>query len=384
MDDFYRALFFLIFSINIDAHFDSPEVKILIGEQLSDIYVSGTDLERTIIPRSEHKIHSGRHTLHVRCHQILTKQDKNTLPYLKISSPTNSLIWNKKPYRGEFLVAEGHSKKYCTLINQLNLEGYISSLLAKEMNGTWTLEALKAQAVAARTYALYKIQERQKNSQKNSPDTRPFDLINSEMDQVTGNIMDETTATAMATKSTRGEILALKTGEMTPIFYSAKCGGKTLLPEQVWGEKIKGLSSVQCPYCKNHGKKKWSFRIDLDEMKRLVAKAFKLQFGKKIAANSINLAPNELMQPEINFYGGQGLESIPKAYLRRFLGGDKLYSNHYSFRLQNKTVDITGEGLGHGVGMCQLGALEMANRGMNYQQILAFYFPNHKIKKAYQ
>jgi stage II sporulation protein D len=74
---------------------------------------------------------------------------------------------------------------------------------------------------------------------------------------------------------------------------------------------------------------------------------------------------------------------VKKSYLRNLSGREMLPSNYFSIKDDNRGVNIAGQGYGHGVGLCQLGALELAKRGYTYKQILSFYFPQHHLNKAY-
>ena len=74
---------------------------------------------------------------------------------------------------------------------------------------------------------------------------------------------------------------------------------------------------------------------------------------------------------------------LNKVYLRRFLGRDKIRSNRFFVGQDGEQIVVTGEGNGHGVGMCQFGALEMADKGWDYKKILSYYFPDHTLVKNY-
>src|SRR5690606_26776420 len=103
-------------------------------------------------------------------------------------------------------------KESCDLVNSISLENYISTLLSKEMNGTWPVEALKAQAVAARTYAF----ERVKRGAGMELNEKLYHLESSEKDQVSGSFMDITEKTVLATRETNGEILVGPSGKVAP------------------------------------------------------------------------------------------------------------------------------------------------------------------------
>ncbi len=104
--------------------------------------------------------------------------------------------------------------------------------------------------MAARSYALYKIKERQGKKGY-------YDLENSERHQVNGDFFDVTVKTSRAQRETEGEVLSLNNGKISPIFFHSKCGGKTRRPDQVWSHSVEGYTNVDCPYCHKHGPKDW-------------------------------------------------------------------------------------------------------------------------------
>jgi stage II sporulation protein D len=93
--------------------------------------------------------------------------------------------------------------------------------------------------------------------------------------------------------------------------------------------------------------------------------------------------PDSLENSEIRLYAGDKLHIIKKSYIRNFAGRNVLPSNNFTISMQGEEFTAKGHGYGHGVGLCQLGALELAKRGYDYRQILSFYFPRHRMKKVY-
>ena len=99
--------------------------------------------------------------------------------------------------------------------------------------------------------------------------------------------------------------------------------------------------------------------------------------------SNVRLMPDSLQNSEIRLYVGDRLHIIKKSYLRNLAGRELLPSNNFVMSGKNHDFTVKGHGYGHGVGLCQLGALELAKRGYDYRQILSFYFPRHKMRKAY-
>jgi stage II sporulation protein D len=359
-----------------------PEIKVLIAKSLSRINVRGTDLEQKDFRSGSNKLYPGNKSIQFLCNRPNANLATNPILLASLSSSTGLIGWEKKKYLGELQLVSSHENNNCDLVNVISIENYLSSLLSKEMNSEWPEEALKAQAVAARSYALHKIksQETTKLLGKNAL----YDLESSEKHQVSGSYFDITKKTNMVTKETSGEVLLNKTGELKPVFFHSKCGGKTLKPEDVWGGVIAGYESVNCPFCHRYGKNAWNKEITNQEFV-IVAKSIL----KKYYANDVKISASDLLIPtnqnsnEIRFYNRDILHTIKKSMLRNFTHRELFPSNNFTLEQSGNKIQIKGTGYGHGVGLCQLGAVELAKRGYNYKQILSFYYPGFELKKMY-
>lgn len=361
-----------------------PEVQVRIGKNLPNIMIEGRHLERQMLGQSEVQNFAGKKILHFNCENLRPGNGpsgkKAPLFVSRVSSTTGILKWNHIPYRGELVVATTEDQKKCDLINRIPMENYISSLLAKEMNSSWPLEALKAQAVAARTYAYQKMQIN-KNSGGVVDDEDPsYDLESSEKHQVGGGFFDETQITNEASLDTKGEILVTAKGRLTPIFYHAKCGGRTYRPDSIWESQVEGYTAVECPYCHKYGQKDWVLSLSKKEFLEVLSQVQKANVRKN---TSVFVAQDLYDRVLLRVYLGENPVLVKKPALRQALGRKKLPSNQFKASWENGRIKFVGRGYGHGVGMCQLGALEMAKQGYDYKSILAHYFPRHKIKKIY-
>jgi stage II sporulation protein D len=190
----------------------------------------------------------------------------------------------------------------------------------------------------------------------------------------------------MASKQTEGEILVVGTSELTPIFFHSKCGGKTLRPDQVWSNYVKGYQSVDCPFCHKHGKKNWSHTVDKLKFKRMVNSTLEKYQGQSLVSKKISefrVTPDSKSRAYIRVYDNDKQLQVKKSRLRSLLGRDKAGSNYFQISNKGDSVKLEGKGFGHGVGLCQYGAFELAKRGYTYKQILSHYFPEHNIKKIY-
>lgn len=373
----------LLVLLTASVHAAIPDVKVLIAKSLKNIIVEGVDLQKTIHTQKRSQQYTGRKKISFNCGPS-NKTSKNYLPknpllVASLSSPTGIISWGRQKYKGELQLLTNPSHESCDLVNLVPMEAYLTTLLAKEMNGTWPVEALKAQAVAARTYAYDRIR---KGIEIETPD-KLYHLESSEKDQVSGTIFDITPKTQQAARETEGEILVGPSGRIAPTFFHAKCGGKTLRPDQVWGGVEEGYRSVDCTFCQKTGNKDWNYKIKPSKLTTMVDQVLKRYYSDSAQGSGVRLMPDSSQNSELRLYVGDRLHIIKKSYLRNLAGRDFLPSNNFIMNVKNNEFVIHGQGNGHGVGLCQLGALELAKRGYDYRQILSFYFPRHKMRKAY-
>ena len=253
-------------------------------------------------------------------------------------------------------------------IKNIDIENYIVGVIAAEMPASFEVDALKAQAVVARTYAIYKI--------NNS--TTDYDLVTDVTNQ--SYIDDEKMKSKWgnnysyyknkitdAVLNTKGEILTYN-NEAICAFYFAMSNGYTEDSALVFGEKKEYIKSVES-----------SFEKDVNNFE-VINTISKTDFCQKlnidcnnIIINNINRSKtNRVLTITINNKEYKGTE------LRKLLN---LRSTDFDIDIINNTVNITTRGYGHGVGMSQYGANELAKKGYNYKEILNYYYKDVKINK---
>lgn len=376
---------FILLLFSITARSAVPQVKVLIGRSLKDVIVHGTDLQQQNPLQRASRTFAGRQTVNFNCrlgNRRIAMPDRPLL-IAAVSSPTGLVGWEDKRYRGELHLVAGSeaAQKGCDLVNLVPMETYISSLLAKEMRADWPLEALKAQAVAARSYAIIKM----KNELPEHAQALPWHLESSEKDQVSGSFFDTTPHTDLAARETEGEVLTAPSGATVPGFYHSKCGGRTLRPDQVWSGSVEGYRPVDCPFCHKHGRQSWTKRVTKFEFTSLLRRSLQRYEGvqSKATPESLTFVHDLPGNGEFRVYEGNTQRVLQKNWLRNMLGREALPSNHFRVVDEGSRVRLTGDGFGHGVGMCQMGAYELAKRGYNYREILQHYFPGLSIKKIW-
>ncbi len=368
----------------------SPRVRVLVQKSRKDVSISGLDLNRKFHLSNRTTRFEGRKKIKFKCAQLSKAEFNRPVLLASLGSSAGLLtLDNDEKFNGLLHVVSSKSSDSCDIVHETDMDTYIASLLAKEMNSTWPVEALKAQAVAARSYALNKMETGQ--VRKEAGFETYYDLESSEKHQVAGSFFDVNRNTRDASLRTSGEVLVNSKGKISPVFFHAKCGGQTLRPAHVWQNKVDSYTSVKCPHCHNHGEKGYKNNLTLSKMKKFLKWAVRKGYlPRSINTNMskpFRLVRDKKFNRNINFYLGSQNYSFKKTLMRRYFGRFIVPSNNFAINLvkgkKSAYFTLSGEGLGHGVGMCQLGALDLAQKGWDYKRILSYYFPNHTLKKAY-
>jgi len=367
-----------------------PRVRVLVQKSKKDVSISGLDLNRKFYLSNRTSHFEGRKKIKFKCSGLSKANFNKPVLLASLGSSAGLLtLDNHEKFNGLLHVVSSKTSDSCDVVHETDMDSYISGLLAKEMNSNWPIEALKAQAVAARSYALNKMKTGQ--VKKEAGFETYYDLESSEKHQVSGSFFDVNRNTRDAAFNTSGEVLVNSHGKISPVFFHAKCGGRTLKPAQVWQTKVDSYTSVKCPFCHKHGEKGYHHKLTLPKMKKFIQWAIrKGHLSQNIAAKlkkPFRLVKDKKFNRRINFYLGSYNYSFKKTLLRRYFGRFIVPSNNFVIKLVKKGrlahFSLDGEGLGHGVGMCQLGALDLAQKGWGYKKILSHYFPNHILKKVY-
>jgi len=246
----------------------------------------------------------------------------------------------------------------------VDLESYVASVLAGEVSPSWPKSALQAQAVAARTFAILRMRERK---------NQPFHVQSSVMDQVYKN--HKVQAFTEAAKATSGQVLFYDNRLAETSFHST-CGGKTTDSHSIWGRPYQHLKGVTCDNCKSSNTYNWKENISLQEIES--------KLKQKISEIKISSRSSDGRVQTIEILGAASPVRMSGHELRMMLGPMKMKSTLLStIKVIKDKLQIAGRGFGHGVGMCQYGALGLAKKGKRYQDILAYYYPGTYLKALY-
>ena len=273
---------------------------------------------------------------------------------------------NGKQYRG---VIELRKKKNASLlvINEVDLEEYLLGVVAAEIPADWEMEALKAQAVASRTYAVYQMQ---------NAGRRTYHILATVDSQMYLGKRGERPRATQAVQATRGMIITYR-GEVVPAFYHASCGGHTEDALVLWGIDEPYLKGVDCD-CQNistYGS--WEKRVTMAGIIRALGReGYRLGEVNSVEIGTLTAAGRV---KNVLFRHAGGTTLVPAETLRATLGYSSLPSIFFEPEIIGREVVLSGRGLGHGVGLCQWGAKEMARNGANYKEILSHYYPGTAV-----
>jgi len=254
------------------------------------------------------------------------------------------------------------------VVNTIALEDYVATTVGGEMPASWPDQALRAQAVATRTYALYQRERRLGEA---------WDLRATELSQVYRGVEAENVRTRRASDATRGEILTHAGRPILAVFHSTS-GGRTASASEVWGRSVPYLGSIDVEHEEDAPFTYWRTVFPPETLDGV------------LAAQGADLGPIRRIEVESRTESGRVERIIARGRERLLvLGGDRLRALVEALGLRSTLFDIretpqgfafVGSGYGHGVGMSQWGAREMARRGASYQRILARFYPGARLE----
>jgi stage II sporulation protein D len=254
------------------------------------------------------------------------------------------------------------------IVNNLDIEKYLYGVLAREVPHYWPTELLKAQAIAARTFVLYR---------KRLARAKDYDVTSDIYSQVYGGISSERWRATKAVDATRGRVLTYR-GEIIPAYYHAICAGHTGDAKTIFETDLTPLRGRWCPFCNRARGFNWKAMFSYRQMeKRLNKYGIKLRglsyivVGKRDRSGRVET---------LKVKDKEGVKAIKGYKFRLALGPNMIRSTNFTIKITPKGIIFRGKGWGHGVGMCQWGAFDMAKRRFDYKRILEYYYPGAKIQ----
>ncbi|HQF43374.1 MAG TPA: SpoIID/LytB domain-containing protein [Ignavibacteriaceae bacterium] len=303
-----------------------------------------------------------------------------------IESATDNKILqvDEKKYRGKLKVFNLNNG--IKIVNELKIEDYVKGVMTREMpvgKGSDNYNALKAFSICIRTYAFNRMAQKRDS----------FDLFPDTRDQVYGGVISETDYTNQIVDETAGQILSFD-DKPAQIFYHSTCGGYTEDVQNVFNSGpipyLISISDGNDPYCKISPRYEWSEKYpEALFINRLFAAGLLDNSDYSIKNISVESRfesgrVNELKINLINTVGQMKNISLFSNNIRSVIktadGNSILRSTMFNISLDSKkNVLIGGKGFGHGVGMCQWGAIGQSKQGISYKEILNHYYPGTKI-----
>ena len=277
---------------------------------------------------------------------------------LELSSPK---IKKAKYYYGNILVT--NQSGFLFFVNEINIERYLPGVLEAEVGANRPPEFYKVQAIICRTYVL---------SHMRRHEMEDFNVCDQVHCQVYMGISKKSTEIIKAVEKTHDIVMVDEDFELITAAFHANCGGQTVNSEDVWNKKLSYLRGVKDTFClrqtsavwnKEIGKEKWvsglkknceRYTEDRDSLFSTDNYKF-LQFSRK------------------RNYDASSDCMIPLKDLRTTFNLRSTYFHAYA---KNGQIHLAGRGFGHGVGLCQDGAINMAKLGYSYKSILHFYYQN--------
>ncbi len=309
----------------------------------------------------------------------LVKIDVSSLEENKSLYLTTKKISGRE-YSGKLEVLA--TPEFLLVINIVKEEEYLCSVVANEMPVNWPAAALAAQAVVARTYMLKNLARHQ---------VRKYDFCDLAHCQVYQGKEKISKAVIKAVKETRSLILRYQE-KICDVYFHSTCGGRTAAVQSVWPQStplpyLQGQKENETgrAFCEPSPHFRWSISMALSEIECLLKgiKNNKLHSLQKLTIKKVDAA-QRVQELKATYANGDLLLSGEIFYLNwgRKYGWHQLKSTKFQIETRKKKYLFVGQGLGHGVGMCQWGAYGRAQNGWGFRRILNHYFPGTQIKPA--
>jgi len=381
-------IFFLIypfFSSKSLLPFSEPIIKVLIAkdEKLRVRADSSIPLNirEPILPKTKIK----GLTLKRLNNKFILSLDSNKDKYYEISNKKSLIIkssdrrgiWiNSKRYAGKINIVFRNNK--ILVINILGVEKYLNSVVGSEMPHKWHIEALKAQAIASRTYALKKM------------NNGLYDIDSTQNNQVYTGLESSTFKTRRAVRETRSLVITYKNKLINALFHSSS-GGMTENSEAVWSDPYPYLVTVK-DFDQKNPKIRWNKEVSKSELKEIFPIIGGIQQIEVLNISETGRIKNLKITGTFGDKVITGKEFRSKLGLKSTLFRPTILEEFYDKKgLNNQSniqfypvLTISGMGAGHGVGMSQWGARYMADKGYKANQILKYFYKGVDIKSFIQ
>jgi stage II sporulation protein D len=284
-----------------------------------------------------------------------------TLVNTSLTLTSKTPVLKARKYKDDFEIS--CKSNALTVVNLVEMDNYLAGVVESEGGGGKNLEYYKVQAIMSRSYASKYLDRHKKEG---------FQLCDRVHCQAYHSMMRFTSIIDSAVIQTHNLVLTDSQEELIESYFHANCGGQTCEPQYVWNESIPYLSTFKDTFCIYTKQATWETRISQEKWKRFLVNKYNFPIQDSICAAMMF---NFIQDDRKAFY----LDPIFGIPLRDLREEFNLKSTYFSCRPEGEDVVINGRGFGHGVGLCQEGAMKMARSGYDFKQILLFYFPGSKV-----
>ncbi|MFA6923037.1 MAG: SpoIID/LytB domain-containing protein [Bacteroidales bacterium] len=251
--------------------------------------------------------------------------------------------------------------KKLLLINNVDINYYVAGVMEAEGGRQANMEFYKVQAILCRTFVMSHYRRHEKEGY-NVCDKVHCQVYRGRCKQ--SNIL-------MAALSTKGMVIASDSNNLIIASYHSNCGGQTVNSEDVWSKKISYLRSVKDSFCVHSSNAFWTKKISVKDWEKYLLKKYKL-------------TPKDSLHKNVDFSFHQPHRKVflydsTKINLREIRTDWNLKSTFFEITRDGDNLIFKGRGFGHGIGLCQEGAMKMSKLGYNFRGIINHYFTNVKI-----
>jgi len=351
-----------------------PEIRVLVINGVTSVTVDGLGSPMKLLSAHDKSEESIGYSVSITASSIgLTLDDKSVGKSIVIVNREKRYRIGERTFHGKLAMIWKSNGRF-QIIDHLPLERYLVGIVGSEISPRWPIESIKAQVVAARTYALNKMEQARHATRK-----KPYDITSTILSQVYHGSHVEDSRSAKAVNATRGEVL-YRGGALFPSYYHSCCGGQTEHAHNVWdGEE--GPPIVVGSFCERSPKYMWSYKIPVSTfIRKLGDDGVPVKKILTIATTPYTDSPRVshlLIEDETE------LRMVKATRVRKILSYKDFQSTWFDVKMADGMLYFQGRGYGHGVGLCQYGAKGMAEAGHNYRNILKFYYSDAEVGKRY-
>ena len=290
---------------------------------------------------------------------LVPSQNHSSLKYMPIVPSVKSRSYEDGL---EITAAKGKLR----LVNMVDMENYLSGVIESEGGGGKHVEYYKVQAIMSRTYAL-------KNKNRHRKDH--FQVCDGVHCQAYHNKLKHTEKIQQAVRATKGEVLVDANNNLVTSYFSANCGGQTCDASYIWNTSVPYIESFLDTFCIHTRQATWTKKIRKTSWENFLRK----EYG--VTTDEVGDLLYNFEQVQRKAFFIHPSLGVPLRDLRKKF---RLKSTYFSTHLDGDFIVLEGRGFGHGVGLCQEGAMNMAKNGYSYDQIARFYFKDVRVIDYYK